>query len=116
MGPWWEKAFSEAERHAWAVMDRHKYLAWEGDACEGHLPSAPGGAYKCTDPIENITAVFDRCLSPWAQDFAKSFPGLKSCSEFSLGTCQDALSACSNPDVLKAFFSKQMSIMKENDI
>ena len=95
--PWWKQTFTEAERNLWAVMDIHNYLAWGGDYCEGRLANVSGGGYKCDDSLNKIRAVLQDCLLPWATQFAEKYPGLRSCTEFSLGTSQDSNWA-SSPD------------------
>merc|ERR1712032_1549163 len=111
---WWRDTVSAAEQREWAVMDIHWYSAWAGDACSGR--TAEGGAYFCDDPIEEIREKVQGCIKGFTQKLAHNFPGLKATSEFSLGTYDQALFACTDPAPLGVFLNEQVKAFNQDNI
>jgi len=111
---WWASTFTMTEQREWAVMDIHWYSAWSGEDASGRLTD--GGAYHCDDPIEEIRPKLQTAISEFTDDFVKHFPGLRSCSEFSLGTYDQALGACTDSANQELFLNEQVTIMNKNGI
>lgn len=114
VGPWWEKTFSEAERHTWAVFDQHWYTAWDGGRCDGRV--LPGGGYLCDEPLDKVRELLRSCAKGFTQLLTSHIQGLKSCSEFSAGTFADAVVACNDRKLLRAFLEEQIAVFKEDDV
>jgi len=112
--PWWIKTFTEAERNLWAVFDNHHYLAWAGP-CSGRIANVSGG-WKCDSDTDALVESLDGCLSDWAEGLARDYPGLRSCSEFSLGTFSVATQACQNQNALDRYLAQQLRLMRKYDI
>merc|ERR1712187_648687 len=96
--PWYEKTFSHDERYKWAVLDLHWYAAWSLGRCDGRV--VLGGKYVCDQPTEEVRSVLRTCATEFARDFVDNADGLRSISEFSVGTFHDAVLACNDPRVL----------------
>jgi hypothetical protein len=111
---WWSNTFTMTEQREWAVADIHWYSAWGGEYGSGRLTD--GGLYHCDDPIEEIRPKLQTAISEFTDGFVKNFPGLRSCSEFSLGTYDQALQACTDPANQELFLNEQVTIMNKNGI
>lgn len=111
---WWSSTFTATEQREWAVADIHWYSAWAGQWGSGRLTE--GGSYFCDDPIEEIRPKLQEAISGFTDDFVKHFPGLRSCSEFSLGTYDQALSACTDSANQELFLNEQVTAMNRNGI
>lgn len=104
---WWNDTFTEQERHSWAVIDVHWYTAWGGGWSSGRV--VDGGAYNCDDPLENISSVLQRSVQGYVDGMHHNFgTGLKAISEFSLGTFDQAMLACTDPAVTELFLDTQV--------
>eukprot|EP00933_Yihiella_yeosuensis_P077991 TRINITY_DN8906_c1_g1_i1.p1 TRINITY_DN8906_c1_g1~~TRINITY_DN8906_c1_g1_i1.p1 ORF type:complete len:295 (-),score=59.49 TRINITY_DN8906_c1_g1_i1:142-1026(-) len=114
VGPWWKEKFTWDERHKWAVMDRHFYTAWSGETCSGR--TIAGGKYFCDDPLDEIRKTVSKCTEKPMEDFAKNFDGLRAITEFSAGTHDQALSACSDLAVNRAYMEEQVKAFNRNHI
>jgi len=112
--PWFHATFSATEQREWAVADIHWYSAWSGEEASGRL--VEGGAYFCDDPIGEIRPKLQKAIGEFADDFVQHFPGLRSCSEFSLGTYEQALGACTDSANQELFLNEQVTIMNKNGI
>jgi len=112
--PWWHRTFTEAEQKQWAVMDRHWYTAWAGESCSGR--TVAGGRYFCDQALDEIEAIVRKCARQWAEDFAKDFPGLKAVTEFSVGTFNDGLAACTDPALATMFLDSQVNAFVDHGI
>lgn len=112
--PWWSQTFTEEEQLTWAVMDRHWYTAWSGKACSGR--TVPGGGYYCDQPLGKVREVLRSCAGQWAADFEAHFKGLRAVTEFSLGTYDQALFACTDPAVTQAFLEEQVRAFDQHRI
>jgi hypothetical protein len=110
---WWSRTFSRKERQSWAVMDVHWYSAWAGESCSGRTVS--GGAYFCDDPMEEIQRVYETCLGDHVRKM-ENFDGLRATSEFSLGTFDQARSACTDPATRALFLREQVRAMSRAGI
>jgi len=111
---WWNKTFSQSEQHTWAVMDVHHYGAWGGSWCSGR--TVGGGAYFCDQPLDEIEDVMKSCVSDFTDQMTEHFPGLKSCSEFSLGTFDQARFACTDKAVTRQYLQTQVRAFNEAQI
>jgi len=111
---WWSSTFSQEERHTWAVVDVHWYSAWTGEACSGR--TVPGGRYFCDRPIQEIGPILHQCVENGLGNFVQQIDGLKACSEFSLGTFEDGLLACNDPDLLREYLQQQLNWFSDNDV
>jgi len=109
---WWEKTFSETERHLWAVADVHNYLAWRDD-CKGHYGNITEGGYKCDEPLEEIEAKLKQCLDPFLKDLTNDFKGLRSSGEFSMSTDYQIGYACKNRKLLDMYLSVQVELFQK---
>jgi len=111
---WWSETFTETEQREWAVADIHWYSAWAGEGGSGRL--VEGGAYFCDEPIEEIRPKLQDQISGFTDKFAKNFPGLRACSEFSLGTYDQALQACTDSANQELFLDEQVTNMNKHGI
>jgi len=111
---WFHKTFTQEEQMGWAVMDMHYYMAWSAGSCDGRV--IEGGGYRCGDPIPDIEKKLLACSVPWAKKFHDTFSGLKSCSEFSVGSYQDSRYACNGQTVMRTFLRTQVRTMEMYDI
>jgi len=115
--PWWQRTFSLAERSTWAVIDLHYYNAWSAGLCDGRTIS--DGAYFCDQSLEVMRQIWhsENCVWNWARKFQESFPdSLRSCSEMSGSTYNDAWLACGTQDVIRAFVDDQATAMQQYGI
>merc|ERR1740121_598655 len=113
--PWWEQTFDKSERKKWAVMDQHNYMAWGGSLQSGRTTS--GGKYFCDDALDSITQVLRTESNKWADSLKSSYPdSLLSITEFSVGTYDQAMEACADPLVIRAFMTEQVASFQKNDI
>jgi len=112
--PWFFSTFSLEEQMAWAVMDMHYYMAWGAGTCDGRV--IEGGGYRCGDALPEIESKLLSCSTPWAKKFHQTFPGLKSCSEFSVGSFQDARYACNGETLMRTFLRTQVRTLEMHDI
>lgn len=105
---WWNKTFTENEQQRWAVMDIHWYTAWGGGGSSGRTVS--GGAYYCDEPLSKIRKVLEAAVASHTEQVRQSFGanGLQAISEFSLGTFDSALQACTDKTVLDMFLDVQV--------
>jgi len=110
---WWNEAFTWDERHNWAIMDIHWYTAWSPQ-CNGRVVS--GGGYFCDDPINKIQDLLESCANGFLTQFTTKIDGLKACSEFSVGTFEDAVVACNDMDVLHMFLAKQVELFERHGV
>ncbi|CAJ1436964.1 unnamed protein product [Effrenium voratum] len=108
---WWKGLTTDAERWSWAVFDMHWYTAWGTKA--GVLPDV---AVLCSESIDGILKVLKPGLKGFAEQFAENIPGQKSCTEFSASTNADALLACQDVDITKAFMLAQVEAMESKGI
>jgi len=111
---WWANSFTLTEQREWAVADIHWYSAWDGEEGSGRLTD--GGLYHCDDAIDEIRPKLQTIISGFTDNFVENFPGLRSCSEFSLGTYDQALGACTDPANQELFLNEQVTIMNKNGI
>jgi len=112
---WWSQTFSVAERTSWAVIDVHWYTAWSGGICSGRV--LPTGKYLCDQPVEELRPILRGCAETYAKKFAWRFgDDQKACTEFSLGTYEDALLACNDVDLLRMFLEEQLAVFAEYGI
>lgn len=111
---WVSNTFSAQERRDWAVIDLHWYTAWSGDTCSGRVVS--GGGYFCDEPIEHIRERLRGCVDYFGRAFSTYTNGLKACSEFSLGTFEDAVLACNDEELLRMFLDEQVRAFRIHDI
>jgi len=114
VAPWFHNTFTMEEMMGWAVMDMHWYASWSAGSCDGRVIN--GGGYRCGDPLSEIEQKITGCIMPWAKKFHELFRGLKSCSEFSVGSYQDSRYACNGQAVLRTFLKVQVRIMEVYDI
>jgi len=105
---WWNKTFTEQERNTWAVMDIHWYTAWGGQWSSGR--TTDGGAYHCDDPLDEIRTKLENAAVGHAKDARGMFgsTALQAISEFSIGTNNAALTACTDPAVQEMFLDVQV--------
>merc|ERR1712196_165321 len=80
---WYHKHFTYEERHTWAVVARHFYTAWQPQCMGSIFPQGQGN--QCDADLESIRARIKACITPYAEDFAWKFDGLRSVTEWSLG-------------------------------
>lgn len=111
---WWDKTFTKWEQKVWAVIDMHWYTAWSGDECSGR--TVDGGAYFCDDPLDDIRDVILKCVGDHVQKMTEHFGGLKSCSEFSIGTYDQAQFACIDKETQDIFFEEQLHGFNRSNI
>jgi len=112
---WFAETFSEHERRNWAVLDIHWYSAWSGSICSGRA-IAKNDRYLCDQPIEDVRAIFRGCVEEAAERLGRGTDGLKACSEFSLGTFEDAVLACDDDDILHMLLEEQVDVMQRHNI
>jgi len=105
---WYSETFSKQERHSWAVFDIHWYTAWGGPKCSGR--TVPGGRYLCSQPVEEVRPMLHTCIEDDMAKFGRKVDGLKACSEFSLGTFEDAVLACRGRDILGMYLQEQLNV------
>jgi len=118
---WWLKTFTKEERMKWAVIDLHRYDAYTAGQCDGRM--GDGGAYRCSDPMEVKSKVWNdpdeirSCTAAWAHSFLDKFPySLRAASELSGSTYWDPRVACNDPETVSAFIDTQGRLMKDNYI
>jgi len=111
VGPWWHRTFDEVERNSWAVFDVHWYTAWDGGRCDGRVLA--GGGYVCDEPLEEVRKLLRGCAAGFAKVLTTHIQGLKSCSEFSVGTFSDSVIACNDKKLLRTFLKEQISVFEE---
>lgn len=96
---WYHATFTQAERTSWVVMDRHYYAAWDTGVCDAHPvianQTAPG--YTCDESESAMRAKMVKCVGgDFTVLFNQYFPDdLKSCTEFSASSYENAPLACS---------------------
>jgi hypothetical protein len=106
--PWFKKTFTQHERTTWVVADTHFYTAWSAGSCDGRTEA--GGGYTCDMPLPDILWRVQGCIARNAEHLRWIFGGgLISVSEFSVGTFQDARTACKDKALLKAFLEAQLN-------
>jgi hypothetical protein len=106
--PWWRLTFSAEERRSWAVIDGHKYWAWDAQ-CAGCTGGGSLCAWECDSDLSWVQNKVRGCIDRWVDDFAAMFPdGLKAVSEFSAGTFRDGSMACTNSKVTHMYLLEQL--------
>merc|ERR1712048_1259920 len=81
---WWYNTFSEVERRTWAVMDRHRYWAWDAQS-SGCTVGPPKCGWRCTDWFDTIRWKLSQTINSYVEGFFAGFPdGLKAVSELSV--------------------------------
>eukprot|EP00928_Gymnodinium_smaydae_P056138 TRINITY_DN39567_c0_g1_i1.p1 TRINITY_DN39567_c0_g1~~TRINITY_DN39567_c0_g1_i1.p1 ORF type:complete len:540 (-),score=43.63 TRINITY_DN39567_c0_g1_i1:160-1740(-) len=111
---WFRREFTKAEREEWAVFDKHWYAAWLGP-CQG-VDTGSGG-YSCNDDPERIRSVVRHCVRQFAQDFIRHVPdGLKSNTEFSASTHENAFLGCGDSVVSRIFLEEQARVFADYGI
>lgn len=106
VAPWYHSTFTEDERYTWAVFARHHYTAWAGGFAGGKV--YPGDAYTCDQELDSVRTILRNDLRTYAEDFARTFKGLRALTEWSLGTNPDADLACTNQDLLRVVFEENV--------
>ncbi|CAE7376414.1 EXG1 [Symbiodinium sp. CCMP2592] len=109
---WWKEVTSVKDRNTWAVFDMHWYTAWGTKA--GLLPG--DAAVLCSQGIDKILEVLSPGIEGFAESFKENFDGQRATSEFSASTNADALVACADVAITKAFMEKQVEVMKKHGI
>eukprot|EP00928_Gymnodinium_smaydae_P070174 TRINITY_DN54085_c0_g1_i1.p1 TRINITY_DN54085_c0_g1~~TRINITY_DN54085_c0_g1_i1.p1 ORF type:complete len:537 (-),score=83.89 TRINITY_DN54085_c0_g1_i1:122-1732(-) len=110
--PWWNKLFTRHERHTWAVFDVHWYTAWGTKAGE-----VPGDiAIACSRPLEEVIKLLGHQVDSYASTFAGQVDGKKACTEFSASTNADALVACNDAVLTRAWLERQAKSMTQHGI
>ncbi|CAE7281280.1 EXG1 [Symbiodinium natans] len=104
---WWKNTTSKKDRETWAVFDMHWYTAWGTKAA-----LLPGEAVLCSRPLDEIVEVLTPGIVGFAKSFEENFDGQRATSEFSASTNADALVACSDTAITKAFMLKQAKSVK----
>jgi len=105
--PWWNALVGHEDRHSVAVFDQHWYTAWAGK--QGAVGMLSGDVRaRCDQPLESLRAMLASRVQGFASELASRVDGLKSCSEFSAGTNQDAVLACNDRDISNAFIGVQV--------
>lgn len=117
---WWTSHTSADERSTWAVVDLHKYWAWD-PACSGcdewGADGQPVCAWTCGTPRSEVDEKLRGCIVRWRDRLSTVLPdGLKSISEFSAGTWHHGPTACRDVDLTRAYFQMQADAFKEIDI
>lgn len=102
---WYHRQYTYEERHTWAVIAFHYYTAWNG-ACNGAV--IPGFGYICDEPLPKIRSLLQNCIEAYGKTFAASYDGLRSITEWSLGSNSDNLIACTNSEVLRVLFEENV--------
>jgi hypothetical protein len=110
---WWRSTFSADERRQWAVMDRHKYYAWDPSCsgCDGK--QCP---WSCSTSRKDQLSLLGSCVYRWQQQHNEMFPaedGLRAVSEFSASTYRDASIACRDIDLTRSFLEEQVISYRE---
>jgi len=110
---WWNTTFTAEEQQRWAVMDIHWNTAWGGGGTSGR--TVGGGGYFCDEPLEKIRRVLENAVHGHVKGVISNFgdAGLKAISEFSLGTFDEALKACTDPAVLEMFLDIQVKAFQK---
>jgi len=105
--PWFEETFTYEERLKWAVFDVHWYSAWSPH-CKGVITGGEG--YRCSDDMGSLRRTMRHCArDSYAATFQSRYPtGLRANTEFSVGTNEYVLEACSDVDVTGAFMQEQL--------
>merc|ERR1712217_860665 len=103
------------ERQTWAVMDQHNYFAWGGTTNSGRTSS--GGRYFCDDALDDIKQILRSEANKWADALRSSYPDSNlAITEFSVGTYDQAMEACTDPLVIRAFMTEQVESFQKNNI
>jgi hypothetical protein len=116
---WWRGITTRRERHSWAVLDMHHYVAWS-EGCQGAVDGPPSGNYTCGDNPERA-ATFARCMT-WANVYRSVMDdelgkGAKLVSgEFSASTHHLVRHACNDLDTLRAFYLGQVRVAEKADV
>jgi len=101
------------DRQSFAVFDMHWYTAWGTKA--GDLPG--DAAVLCSKSVDEIMQVLTPGLVGFAENFKEHFgDSLRATSEFSSSTNADALVACNDIEITKAFMLTQVRVMQSHGI
>jgi len=103
---WYNNFYTQEERYQWAVIARHYYMSWSAGACDGRLTW--GGAYRCDEPLDKVRGILAGCSYAFAGEFKANFDGLRSVTEWSMGTYWDTDLQCADFDVLRISFEENV--------
>ncbi|CAK0827489.1 unnamed protein product, partial [Prorocentrum cordatum] len=117
---WWREHTSAEERSSWAVMDLHKYWAWDPD-CSGcdewRANGQPVCAWTSDTPGDEVQAKLRGCIARWRDRVSATLPdGLTAISEFSAGTWRRGSTAVRALDLTRAYFQMQVQAFREISI
>ena len=108
--------FSSEERAAWAVLDVHNYLAWDG----GHDGCDAGCKYTCDAGRGAVDAIVTEAVSGFVAGMAAAreahdIPRL-ACSEWSLATFDQSARACRTTAALDSMYYTQTTLMAQANV
>jgi len=113
--PWWHELVSREDRHTVAVFDVHWYTAWGGK--EGAVGTLEGDVRaRCDQPLDVVRRILRSQVDEYAMELTSRVDGLKSCTEFSAGTNQDAVLACNDRDLTNTFIREQIEATASHGI
>lgn len=111
---WFERTFVPHERSTWVIVAHQYYAAYTSD-CASSPAARDGQGFTCSDPTEESRLVMRRCVRRFtnlSMTYFEDWPQL-AVAEFSLGTANRISQACSNRDVLAAFWDEQLDAFSE---